>query len=113
VWGIPVGLEQGFGHNLMSFGIAGVLLDGTARIPKISIRKWWGAIICALVANMAQFGFIIYTALSATVTKHFQIVGLLNSTLLHIGFGIAAGIIGWTVFRSAQYGYGRISKSSH
>jgi hypothetical protein len=110
LWGIPIGLEQGFGQNLMSFGIAGALLDGTARIPKISIRRWWGAMLCALAANMAQFGVIIYSSLSATVTKHFLIVGLINSTLLHIGFGLAAGLIGWIVFRSGQFGLQKIFK---
>jgi hypothetical protein len=110
LWGMPIGLEHSFAQNLASYAIAGGVLDIMTRIPGINIRKWWGAIICGLMANMAQFSIIIYSALSSPVTKHFQIVGMLNSTLLHIGFGIVAGLMGWIVFRGVQVEYQRISR---
>ena len=109
LWGMPIGLEQGFGQNLLSFGLAGAALDLATMIPGINIGRWWGAMICALAANMTQFGVIVYTALSSTVIKHFQIVGMTRSTLLHIGFGIAAGLIGWAIVKGAQSGLKRIS----
>ncbi len=102
VWGIPVGLEQGFGQNLLSFAIAGLLLDVMFHVLHGKARTWWGVPLCALVANMGQFGVIIYSALASSVTKHWQIVGTLQSTALHIGFGIAAGLIAWAAFRGVQ-----------
>jgi hypothetical protein len=102
VWGIPVGLEQGFGQNLLSFAVAGLLLDVMFRVFRTNARTWWGAPLCALVASMGQFGVIIYSALSSSVTKHFMVVGLMQSTLLHIGFGLAAGLLGWAAFRGVQ-----------
>ena len=110
LWGIPMGLEQSFGQNLASFAIAGAALDLMMMIPKMNIRRWWGAIACALAANMFQFAVIIYFSLTATVVKHFQIVGILNSIGLHIVFGIAAGLMGWVVFRGGQMGFRRLSK---
>lgn len=109
LWGIPLGLEQSFGQNLASFALAGAFLDIIARIPKIDILRWWGAAICALMANMAQFGIIIYFALSATVVKHFMMVGMLESALFHVAFGIAAGLVGWSVFHSAEYGLKKLA----
>lgn len=109
VWGIPIGLTQGFGQNLASFALAGAALDIMTRIPGVDIRRWWGAIVCALVANMAQFGVILYSTLSSAALKHFEVVGLMESILLRIGFGIAAGLIGWAVFRGAEWGFRRLS----
>jgi hypothetical protein len=109
LWGIPVGLEQGFGQNILSFGLAGAALDLVTMIPRVDIRRLWGALLCALVANMAQFGVIIYSTLSSTVIKHFQVVGMTRSTLLHIGFGLAAGLIGWAIVKGTQSGLRRLS----
>ena len=109
LWGIPVGLEQGFGQNLLSFGLAGAALDLVTMIPGVEIRRWWGAMLCALVANMTQFGVIVYSALSSTVIKHFQVVGMTRSVLLHVGFGIAAGLIGWAIVKGARSGLKRVS----
>ena len=109
LWGIPVGLEQGFGQNILSFGLAGAALDLVTMIPRVDIRRLWGALLCALVANMAQFGVIVYSTLSSTVIKHFQIVGMSRSTLLHIGFGLAAGLIGWAIVKGTQSGLRRLS----
>jgi hypothetical protein len=109
LWGIPIGLDQGFGQNLLSFGLAGAALDLVTMIPGIDISRWWGALLCALAANMTQFGFIVYSALSSTVIKHFQIVGMTRSVLLHVGFGIAAGIIGWAIVKGARSGLKRVS----
>jgi hypothetical protein len=107
LWGIPISLNQGFAQNLASFAFAGAALDIMTRIPGINIRRWWGAIVCALVANLAQFGVIIYSALTSPILKHFELVGMMESTSLHIGFGIAAGLIGWAAFRGAQTGLQR------
>jgi hypothetical protein len=112
LWGISLHLNQGFAQNLASFAIAGLVLDAVARVPWFAIRRWWGAMVCALAANLAQFGIIVYTALTSAVVKHFQIVGLTRSVLLHIGFGLAAGLIGWLVFRSAHIGLAHFPKTT-
>ncbi len=108
VFGIPIGLEQGFGQNLLSFGLAGAALDLVGMIPGVEIRRWWGALLCALVANMTQFGVIIYSAMSSSVVKHFQIVGMTRSILLHVGFGLAAGLLGWAAYSGARLALKRL-----
>jgi hypothetical protein len=102
LWGIPVGLEQGLGQNLLSFGLAGAALDLVLMIPGIEIRRWWGALVSALTANMVQFGVIVYSAVSSTAVKHFQIVGISKSVLLHVAFGLVAGLLGWAVYNGAK-----------
>ena len=108
VLGIPIGLEQGFGQNVLSFGLAGAALDLVGMIPGVEVRRWWGALLSALVANMTQFGVIIYSALSSSVVKHFQIVGMTRSILLHVGFGLAAGLLGWAAYSGARLAWKRL-----
>jgi hypothetical protein len=110
LFGIPIRLEQSFGQNLATFAIAGFILDIMVVIPKMNIRRWWGAMVSALIANMFQFGIIIYFSLTSPVVKHFQVVGILNSVGLHVIFGVAAGLIGWAVFQGGQTGLRRFTK---
>ena len=112
VWGIPIGLENTFMHNLLLYSLSGVVLDLMVRIPHMDIRRPVGAVLCGLMAHMVKFGFIVVSAMSATITMHFEIVGLLNSAGLHIAFGIAAGIVGWIVFRGGQTGFKRLLRPS-
>jgi hypothetical protein len=108
-WGIPIGLENTFTYNIGLYGVSGLLLDILARIPKIDICHPLGAAVCSLFAHMAKYGFIVYAALSSSVTKHFLVVGLLNSALLHAAFGIAAGLLGWGLVRVTRYGIKRLT----
>jgi hypothetical protein len=101
-WGIPFGLEHTFGYNIALYGCAGLLIDIIARLPRIDIRHPVGAMLCGFTAHMAKYGFIVVTALTASLTKHFLIVGLLNAALLHAVFGIAAGLLGWGLVRVAR-----------
>jgi hypothetical protein len=112
-WGIPIGLENSFMHNLGLYALSGALLDIVTRIPHLDIRRPLGAVLCGAIAHMAKFGFIMVTAMSATITKHFEIVGILNAFGLHIAFGITAGIVGWTVFRGGQFSFRRIFRSQN
>lgn len=98
-WGLPFGLNHSFGYNVCLYGIAGGLLDVSARIPGIKIQHVLGAMACGLMAHMAKFGVIVFEASMASVTKHFLIVGLLKSAGLHAGFGVASGLIGWGVVK--------------
>ena len=107
-WGIPFGLEHTFGYNILLYGITGLLLDLMLKIPKVSLSNPIGAAVCGLVAHMAKYGFIVYGALATSVTKHFIVVGFLNSAALHAAFGIAAGLIGWGVVKVASYGVKRL-----
>jgi hypothetical protein len=101
-WSVPFGLEHTMGYNLMLYGSTGLLIDLIARIPKVNIRNVFGAVIVGLGAHLAKFGFIMGAAATSSVTKHFLLVGVLNSLGLHIAFGIAAGFCGWAVFRLGQ-----------
>jgi hypothetical protein len=111
VWGIPIGLEHTFVYDLALYGCAGLLIDIIARLPKIDIRHPVGAMLCGFGAHMAKYGFIVAAALSSSVTKHFLLVGLLNSALLHAAFGIAAGLVAWGVVKGAQSGLKGCGKS--
>jgi cell shape-determining protein MreD len=96
-WGIPIGLENTFGYNVLLYGITGLLIDLMFRIPHVDINHPIGAAAIGLVAHMAKYCFIIAAAFASTVTKHFVVVGLLNAALLHAAFGIASGLIGWAL----------------
>jgi len=108
-WGVPFGLEHTFGYNVLLYGASGLLLDAMTKIPKISLENPLWAALCGLVAHMAKFGFIVYAAMTASVTKHFLVVGILNSAGLHAAFGIAAGVIGWAIVKGGRFGMKRIS----
>jgi hypothetical protein len=112
VWGVPFGLEHTFGYNVALYGCAGLLIDLITRLPKINILHPVGAVVCGFTAHMAKFVFILYAAISASVTKHFLLVGILDSALLHAAFGIAAGIFGWAVAKAVRIGFNRISPGS-
>jgi hypothetical protein len=98
VTGIPLGLNNGFMHNLGLYGLTGLALDLVARLPKISITNPFGAMLCGASAHMVKFGFITGAAYASSVTKHFLVVGLAQSAGLHLVFGAAAGLIGWGAF---------------
>jgi hypothetical protein len=102
LWSIPIGLEHAVIYNVALYGCAGLLIDITASIPKIEIRHPVGAVLCGFMAHMAKFGFIVVTTLTASVARHFLVVGLLNSALLHAAFGIAAGLMGWGLFKGGS-----------
>lgn len=110
LFGTLIGFDHALAQNLVSFAMAGAMLDGITKIPKINIRRWWGAIICAVIANLVQFAINIYSSMTATVTKHFLVVGIVNSVWLHVGFGVAAGFIGWFIFSAGQTGYRHIQQ---
>jgi hypothetical protein len=101
-WTMPFGLQHTMGYNMMLYGSTGLLIDLIAHLPKMNIRNPFGAIITGLGAHLAKFAFIMGGAALSSVTKHFVLVGVLNSLGLHIAFGIAAGFCGWAVFRLGQ-----------
>ncbi len=96
---MPIGLNNAFLHNFALYGLTGFALDVAARLPKIDITKWYGAIICGTLAHMVKFGFILGASLSSSIAKHFVIVGIMQSFALHLAFGIASGLLGWIAYR--------------
>lgn len=102
VWGIPLGLHNGFTHNLALYGCTGLALDIVARIPKINITAWYGAILCGGIAHMVKFGYIFYASLFSPTTKRFIIAGLAQSAGQHLAFGIVSGIIAWIIYRGIK-----------
>jgi hypothetical protein len=101
LWGIPIGLEHTFIYDIALYGCAGLLIDITSSLPRLDIRTPIGAVLCGFSAHMTKFGFILCTTLTASVTRHFLVVGILNSALLHAAFGAAAGLLGWGLFKGA------------
>lgn len=92
---IPVGLNHTSFYNFGLYGATGLALDIVTALPKINIRNPLGAIFCGMMAHMVKFGFILGIAISSSVTKHFLIVGILESAGLHLVFGAAAGATAW------------------
>jgi hypothetical protein len=104
VWGLPLGLGHSFGYDIALYTCAGLFLDFMARIPGVNILNPVGAGACGLVSHVAKFGFIVYSTYFASVSRHFLVVGLLKSALLHAAFGIAGGLLGWLAVRGAKKG---------
>jgi hypothetical protein len=98
LWAIPIGLNKPFTYNLGLYATTGLTLDIVARLPRISIRHPLGAIFCGMMAHMVKFGFIAVPALVSGVTKKFVLVGPVESGLLHLAFGAAAGLLGWGTY---------------
>jgi hypothetical protein len=107
VMGIPIGLNNPFMHNLCLYGLAGVALDIGARLPKLVITTWYGAVICGVLAHMVKFGYIFGASFFSLTFKHFLLFGFLQSLALHIVFGAAAGMAGWAVYRGYKYARSR------
>lgn len=102
LWGIPLGINHALFYNLGLYGGTGLALDIAGLLPRINVRNPLGAVFCGAFAHMVKFGFIVVAAMTSTVTRHFLVVGLAQSALLHLGFGIAAGIVGWVVYKAAH-----------
>ena len=113
LWGVPVGINNGIVHNLGLYGFSGFALDLAARLPHVSIRNPFGAIFCGAVAHMVKFGFILTGALTSNVTTHFMLSGILRSAGQHLGFGAAACLIGWLIYKGARAGGNKVTSRSH
>ena len=99
-WHMPDGIATaGFVDNLSLYGITGLALDLSARLPKMNIRHPFGALLCGTMAHMVKFGFKMFGTLFSPVVKHFILFGVLQSLGLHILFGAAAGLLGWGAYR--------------
>ncbi len=55
-----------------------------------------------MMTHMVKFGFVAVPALVSGVTKKFMLVGPVESGLLHLAFGAAAGLLGWGAYRVWQ-----------
>ncbi len=103
LWALPIGLNnKPFAYNLGLYAAAGLTLDIVARLPRISIRHPLGAIFCGMMAHIVKFGFVAVPALVSGVTKKFMLVGPVESGLLHLAFGAAAGLLGWGAYWVGQ-----------
>lgn len=98
LWGIPIGLHNSLLFNIGLYGFTGVALDLASRLPKMNLTNPLSALVCGASAHMVKFLFIVGAAYAATVSKHFLVVGLVKSALLHLGFGAGAGLVGWGAY---------------
>jgi hypothetical protein len=112
LWGIPLGINNGFMHNLALFGVSGLALDLVCLIPFINITNPVGAVICGMVAHLVKFGYIFSASLVGTSAKHFILFGILKSFGLHILFGAMAGIAAWLIYRTWKAEQDRRHKST-
>jgi hypothetical protein len=101
---VPIGLNHTMFYNFGLYGATGLALDLMEWLPKMNIRSFFGAIACGAVAHLGKFAFIFTMSLSSSVTKHFIIVGVLQSLGLHLAFGIASGLVAWILYRAGKKG---------
>ena len=99
-WHMPEGIATaGFLDNFYLYGLTGLALDLSAKLPKMNIRHWFGALLCGTLAHLVKFAFKMLGTLFSPVVKHFMLVGVLQSFGLHILFGAMAGVLGWGAYR--------------
>jgi hypothetical protein len=98
LWGVPFGIHHELIYNSCMYGLTGLALDVAASIPFVNIRNPFGAIFCGIIAHMAKFGFITEAAMISGVAKHFVIIGLGKSAILHVAFGGIAGFMAWVAY---------------
>jgi hypothetical protein len=97
---MPEGLAlNGFGFNLGIYGISGLALDLFAKLPRVNIRHWFGAMTCGILAMVCKIGFQLITTFFSSTTRNFILFGVLKSVGLHIVFGAMAGLLGWGAYR--------------
>jgi hypothetical protein len=101
-WGVPLGLDHTFLSNLWAYGASGLAIDLVARIPGVSIRNPFGAVLCGAVANSVNFGFVLVPTLASSVVKNFLLLGIAKSEGYHLLFGVGAGLLGWGAYRVWQ-----------
>jgi hypothetical protein len=97
VLGIPLGLNHPFAYTLGLYGGCGLALDLVARIPGFDQRRLVCAVIAGSVAHLVKFSFIILSAVLSPVTRHFLLWGVVKSAVLHLVFGVLAGLLAWMV----------------
>ena len=102
VWGVPMGINHTFMSNFWLYGASGLAIDIVARIPRVSIRNPFSAVLCGTVANTVNFGFILVPTLISGVVKNFLLLGTAKSELYHLVFGAGAGLLGWGAYRVWQ-----------
>jgi hypothetical protein len=93
---------NGIYYNMCLYGVTGLTLDLSARIPRMNIRHWFGALLCGTLAHSAKFGFLMLTTFFNPITRHFVLFGVLKAFGLHLLFGAMAGLLGWGAYRVYQ-----------
>jgi hypothetical protein len=109
LWSVPIGLEHTMSYDMALYAVSGLMMDVMLFIPRINLKNPFGAIICGLMAHMVKYGFIVSTAIVSSSTRHFLVVGLINSALLHAAFGIGAGLLAWIMVKIREKAYNRFS----
>lgn len=103
-------LENSWGHNTIEYAITGASLDIMARIHFTGISRKIGSffsglsrgLLTGMISHLVKFCIIFGFALAVPATKHFLIVGILQSIGLHIAFGLASGFIAWLVIKGGK-----------
>jgi len=99
LWGIPAGFNHSLLHNIGLYGSTGIVLDLAARSSLLDLRRPLGAMIAGALAHMVKFVFIIGKASVSATAKRFVLAGIAQSAILHLIFGISAGLIGYGIWR--------------
>jgi len=101
VWGVPLGLGHSFGYNAMLYGSSAAALEA-AIVLRLPISRWWGAAAGGAAVHLAKYSFIFGWAWFSGIVRHFEIYGLLAALRNHLVFGVAGGLVGWSVFAAGR-----------
>lgn len=99
---VPIGLNHTMFYNFGLYGVTGLMLDTMDWLPRTNIRGFFGAVLAGGAAHLGKFTFIFTMAMTSSITKHFLIVGVLQSFGLHLMWGVISGLLAWFLFRSGK-----------
>ena len=110
VWAVPVGLNHSMIQNMALYGLVGAVLDLVMKIRFFSDYSALSLIIAGGAAHMVKFVFIIVRATLSVTFKNFLVVGVVNSAILHLIFGLTAGLAAFGLVSLLQSGAKMIKK---
>ncbi len=96
VWAVPLGLGHSFGYNAFLYGSAAAGLEAVVLLG-LPLKRWWGAATAGAAVHLMKFGFVFANAWVSGVFRRFEIYGLLAALRNHLLFGLAGGLVGWSV----------------
>jgi len=96
VWAVPLGLGHSFGYNALMYGSAAAGLEAVVLL-RLPVRRWWGAATAGAAVHLLKYVFVFANAWVSGVFRRFEIYGLLAALRNHLLFGLAGGIVGWSV----------------
>ena len=102
LWGVPLGLGHSMGYNALLYGSAGAALDLYRLWQPLRLSNPLGAAAAGLAMHVAKLGYVVTYAGMIGMVKNIHLFGFGPVALNHAIFGVAGGLLGWTMLRVAR-----------